>query len=155
MQAQMNANDGKNSDASESASQSASQGSYSGAPDPMYAEEDIDVDLTAMGADMVYATVYDMMCYPETYVGKVVRMRGLFSHSYDDVYDTHYYFVIVKDATACCAQGLEFVWGDPQDYPADGAEVLVTGVYEIYTERGVKYTHLVDSALTPVESAAA
>lgn len=30
-----------------------------------------------------------------------------------------YFFVIVRDATACCAQGIEFVWGDgSHDFPA-------------------------------------
>ena len=33
---------------------------YLGEPDP-----NVDVDLTVMGKDMVYATVYQMMCYPD------------------------------------------------------------------------------------------
>lgn len=112
----------------------------------------VDFDLTAMGSDMVYATVNDMMTYPGTYVGKVVRMTGPFYHSRDDVHGADYYYVIVQDATACCAQGLEFVWGDgthawPGDYPAENEEVVVTGVFETYTERTLDYIHLVDASL--------
>ncbi len=112
----------------------------------------VDFDLTAMGSDMVYATVYDMMAYPENYEGKVVRMSGPFYHSREEAYDNDYFFVIIRDATACCAQGLEFVWGDgtrawPADYPAEEDEVVVTGVFERYTERSVNYIHLVDANL--------
>ena len=37
---------------------------------------DIDYDLTVMGADMVYATVYQMMIDPNSYVGKSFKIRG-------------------------------------------------------------------------------
>lgn len=112
-----------------------------------YSDADVSVDLTKMGADMVYATVYDMMCYPDTYQGKVVRMDGTFYHTHEDAHDADYFFVVIKDATACCAQGLEFVWGDgshayPDDYPADDSQVVVTGVFEKYSEGPMNYVRL-------------
>lgn len=138
--------------------QSAGQNSGSAAaasafkPDTGPAYSKVDFDLTAMGSDMVYATVYDMMLSPDNYKGKVVRMAGPFYHNRDETNDADYYFVVVKDATACCAQGLEFVWGDgthawPADYPQENEEVVVTGVFELYTEGSVDYIHLVDSSL--------
>ena len=47
---------------------------------------------------------------------------------------------VVTDATACCAQGLEFVCRDdktyPDDYPELNAEITVTGAFEIYEKNG-------------------
>ena len=37
---------------------------------------EVDYDLTIMGPDMVYATVYQMMIDPMTYVGKSFKIRG-------------------------------------------------------------------------------
>lgn len=58
---------------------------------------------------------------------------------------------MIQDATACCSQGLEFVWGDgihvwPQEYPEDGHEVTATGVFEVYSEGVAKYIHLVNAS---------
>ena len=37
---------------------------------------EVDYDLTVMGADMVYATVYQMMIDPKSYIGKSFKIRG-------------------------------------------------------------------------------
>ena len=41
---------------------------------------------------------------------------------------------------ACCAQGLEFVWGDvshkyPDEYPAEDTEIEVQGTFKTYKEK--------------------
>ncbi len=91
------------------------------------------VDLTAMSATMVYAEVYNMVVSPEEYVGRTVIMEGAYQ-VYDYYGDgTYYHAVIIKDATACCSQGLEFTLGGdykyPEDFPADGTSIKVTGVF--------------------------
>ena len=53
----------------------------------------------------------------------------------------YYHYCIIQDATACCAQGMEFVWGDgshvyPDEYPAEDADVIVEGTFETYREEG-------------------
>lgn len=97
----------------------------------------VDIDLTRMSATMIYSEVYNMMMNPEEYAGKAVRIFGMYTH-YHSPDDKYYYACIVQDATACCAQGLEFVLSDayvyPDDYPVDGDEVVVTGVFETYQE---------------------
>ena len=45
--------------------------------------EGIDVDLTALSATAVYGEVYNMMYYPEKYVGKIIRMQGIYSDYFD------------------------------------------------------------------------
>ena len=112
----------------------------------------VDYDLTTMSSDMIYATVYQMMADPDSYIGKTIRMDGLYYASYYDMTETYYHYCIIQDATACCAQGIEFVWGDgshiyPDEYPQDNTEVVVQGVFEIYEEDGFKYCRLKDATM--------
>lgn len=102
-----------------------------------------------MGSTMVYSEVFNMMYAPEDYVGKTVKMEGSFA-VYEGV-DRNYYACLIADATACCAQGIEFVWsGDhtyPEDYPELGTTITVTGTFETYMEDGMEYCQLVDAEI--------
>lgn len=109
-----------------------------------------DVDLSVMDSDMIYATVYQMMSDPEQYVGKTFRIEGKFYVTYDEMTKNQYYYCVIKDATECCAQGLEFVWGDgshiyPDEYPTDGTEVIVDGTFELYMENDSRYCRLANA----------
>ena len=59
------------------------------------------------------------------------------------------YACIVQDATACCAQGLEFepesTLSYPDDYPEPGTEITVIGTFDSYREEtdGNTYIYLV------------
>lgn len=103
-----------------------------------YKSEGVDVDLTLMGSDLVYATVYQMMSKPEEYEGKTIRIEGKYYASYYPITDKYYNYCLIADAAACCSQGLEFELGGgavyPDGYPEDQSEVIVTGVFETYTE---------------------
>lgn len=109
-------------------------------------EEGIDVDLTVLSATMVYSEVYNMMVSPEAYMGKTVKMSGQYVPFYDDTTDKYYFACIIKDATACCAQGIEFELTDeyayPDDYPTEGNEICVVGVFDTYEEGETKYCTL-------------
>ena len=104
------------------------------------------VDLTTLSSTMVYAEVYNIMSYPDDYAGKTLKVGGTYQSEYYAPTKQYYHFIVIADAAACCAQGLEFAWtGDhayPKDYPKDGAPIEVTGVYERYEERGETYYHL-------------
>ena len=113
-------------------------------------EAAVDVDLSVMDSDMIYATVYQMMSDPEQYVGKTFRIEGKFYVTYDEMTKYQYYYCVIKDATECCAQGLEFVWGDgshiyPDEYPTDGTEVIVDGTFELYMENDSRYCRLANA----------
>lgn len=58
---------------------------------------------------------------------------------------------MIADATACCQQGLEFVpTGSckyPEDFPALGAEISVTGEFQTYMEGENMYCHLINATL--------
>ena len=113
----------------------------------------VDYDLTNMDSDMVYATVYQLMMDPASYEGKTFRITGQYYTSHDDKTGKNYEFCLIKDALACCAQGLEFVWGDgnhsADEYPAQKSEITVEGTFETYTEDGDSntYCHLVGCTL--------
>ena len=126
----------------------------SGAEDVREAEGTVDYDLTQMSSDMVYATVYQMMVAPEEYEGKTFRIDGNFYAAYYEATKKYYFYCIVQDATACCAQGIEFVWDDgshiyPDEYPEDNAEIVVEGTFETYKEEGDSslYCRLADATL--------
>ena len=93
------------------------------------AEGPVDLDLTKFSGTVVYSQVYDMMMEPETYLGQRVRVEGSLSY-YKDSAGNEYFAALIADATACCAQGIEFVWAgehaSPQDYPPLGTDVTVT-----------------------------
>lgn len=102
------------------------------------------VDLTVLSSTMVYSEVFSMMVMPESYVGKTVKMEGTFSVSQGD--GRNYYACVIADATACCAQGIEFVpdgeYRYPEDYPEPGSEIVVQGVFDTYEEEGNLYCQL-------------
>ena len=117
----------------------------------------VDVDLTVLSSTMVYSEVYNMLYNdPAHYFGKTVKAKGTFSLYQlvtDGVLqpDPVAYACIIADATACCAEGMEFVLeGDytyPDDYPELGAEITVIGEFQSYEENGMTGYHLVNARL--------
>ena len=104
----------------------------------------VDVDLTQLSSTMVYSEVYAMMTEPENYIGKTVKMHGNFATQ--EYNGQRLYACIVQDATACCAQGLEFepesTLSYPDDYPEPGAEITVTGTFDSYREEVDRNTYI-------------
>lgn len=118
-------------------------------------ETGVDYDLTTMSKSMVYATVYQLMIDPDSYRGKTFRIMGDYYASYYEATGKYYHYCVIQDATACCAQGLEFVCGDgsrvyPDEYPVENTSIVVQGVFETYTEDDnpqVQYCRLVDATM--------
>ena len=117
---------------------------------------DIEIDLTTMSANMVYTQVFCMVMEPDEYIGTTVKMAGTFVHFYDEEKDKHYFACIIQDATQCCAQGIEFEPGDeyvyPDDFPEDGSEICVTGVFDKYSEGDNNYLTLRNAVLLDLPS---
>lgn len=102
------------------------------------------VDLTSLSATMVFAEVAAMARTPEHYLDKTVRMQGELA-----VYPANpalgidaFYTVVIRDATACCQQGLEFVW-DGGTLPEPGTELRVIGTFAAYDCGGLPSYHVV------------
>lgn len=112
----------------------------------------IDYDLTTMGKDMVYATVYLMMTEPDDFEGKKFKMRGQYLSAYYEPKDAYYNYCFISDAAGCCSQGIEFATKKnlkyPDDFPKDETNIEVVGEFESYMEDGKLYCHLKDSQMT-------
>ena len=106
----------------------------------------IDLDLTKMSPTMIYSTIFDMLVMPEDYVEKNIKLKGWFATYTDPTNGEIYYAVVVPDATACCQQGIEFVWPGEHNYPADfpdtGSDITVTGCYKLIENDGITYNYL-------------
>ena len=107
------------------------------------------VDLTTLNKTMVYTRVSDMVMNPNEYEGKSVKMKGTYA-----VYEgkgRNYYACLISDATACCSQGIEFLpkkaLSYPDDYPPDGTEITVTGIFDIYYEGDDRFFQLKDASV--------
>ena len=124
---------------------------------PQASADGVEVDLTVLSSTMVYSEVYNMLYNdPAHYLGKTVKARGGFSIYQlvtDGVLqpDPVAYACIIADATACCAEGMEFVpEGDltyPEDYPELGTEITVIGEFQSYEENGMTWYHLVNARM--------
>ena len=112
----------------------------------------VDVDLTVLNGIMVYSEVNSMISFPDNYIGKTVKMQGQFTiyQATDEngafIPDKMFFACMIADATACCAQGLEFALAGkpayPDEYPELGAEITVVGTFEWYEEDGCRYYRL-------------
>ena len=115
--------------------------------------ENIDVDLTTMNATMVYSEVNNMLSSPSSYIGKIVKMEGPFIPFDSTNPDYCYPAIVIRDATACCASGIEFLlYGVPRcskaggnGYPLYNEEATIVGRFETYLEGTDMYVHLVDA----------
>ncbi|MBQ8133511.1 MAG: hypothetical protein IJ192_03750 [Clostridia bacterium] len=111
----------------------------------------IDVDLTTLSSTMVYSEVYNIIYNPDDYRGKRIKMTGLFNSYYYDTTDKYYFACVIPDATACCAQGIEFKLDDnysyPDDYPAEGTEITIIGTFSTYKEGSFEYCILKNASL--------
>ena len=114
-------------------------------------DSDVDIDLTKLSKTMVYSEVYNIMLKPEDYVGKTMRMGGEYYIFTDEVTGNRYFYCVIQDATACCAQGIEFILTDdykyPDDYPEEGTYLTVSGRFDTYMEGEYLYCTLRDAVL--------
>lgn len=126
------------------------------------ADPNVDIDISVMNSDMVYATVYQLMADAESYFGKKIKVEGIYNAAYDEEMKQYYHYVVITDATACCQQGLEFQLDDgsrvyPDDYPELGSEIMIIGTFEEYKdhpEDEYSYVRLGNASLEVVDSTA-
>lgn len=118
-------------------------------------EVPIDIDFTRMNKTIQTSAAYRLMANPSQYVGKTIRMSGMFLTRVDKKDGKRYYGCEFMDpGCSCCAPGvMEFVpkekykW--PTDFPDEESLVKVTGRLEMYEisvgQRTYTVPHLVDA----------
>ena len=84
-----------------------------------------------MGANLVYAQVFNMMLQPEDYADKIFRLKGNFACYKTDKGDV--FAVVIADALACCQQGIEFKDNFTENKPLQNQMIEVTGKYTVET----------------------
>jgi hypothetical protein len=98
------------------------------------------LDLTKMSSTMQFAQMNQINENQEKYLGKTIKAAGFYYPAYYEQMDTYVHFVVVGDAASCCLQALEFKWlGNhryPSDYPEQGADLEILGVFKTYQEMG-------------------
>lgn len=113
--------------------------------------EQVDLDLTQMNANMIYAEVFNMLIEPENYENKNIKISGYFNIFTNENTNEKYYAIIIPDALECCQQGLEIVWlgeHSPEEYPAQGEKITIVGRYTIRElENGITYNYLAVSKI--------
>jgi hypothetical protein len=99
-----------------------------------------DIDISRMSGTMVYGQVYQMVMYPSKYLGKHIKMKGIFSSYYDEELERRFYGCVIADALACCSQGLAFELAKPrkypEQYPAEGDAIIVEGDFDYEKDEG-------------------
>ena len=110
----------------------------------------VDIDLTKLSSTMIYSEVNNMVTTPENYVGKTVRMNGMFVVLKGT--ERNYFACIIADATACCSKGIEFMLNNdylsyPDEYPKANTNITVSGVFDVYSEDDNKYIQLINAVI--------
>jgi hypothetical protein len=122
------------------------------------APEKIDLEIREK---MFIAQTNDVYLNPEDYLGKTIRLEGLFKLEQYVGEDKHYCFVL-RYGPGCCGNdgsaGFEVSWGRPwasagpgPSYPAVDAWVEAVGSLETYEEDGYPYIYLNLYSLTEKE----
>ncbi|MCL1794783.1 MAG: hypothetical protein FWG34_13050 [Oscillospiraceae bacterium] len=100
------------------------------------------VDLTEISDTMVIAQVYDMIQYPDDYMGKTIKIGGLYYTEYNENTEKRKHYLIYDG----CCQTMEFIWNGehdyPKDYPEDYKYIEVSGVFGVYEESGWIHCYL-------------
>ena len=114
-----------------------------GAETPASEATAAEIDLTGMSSTMVYSYVYNMITTPDDFLGQRFRIRGTYDEQYWEQTKQTYHYIVIADASSCCAQGLEFVLTDPDAaYPLLGDEFEISGVFGTYEEEGSLYIQI-------------
>ncbi len=123
---------------------------FSGATEaPVPESSTAEIDLTSMSATMVYSYVFNLFNTPDAFIGQRFKMQGIYDEWRWEQADQTYHYIIVADATACCAQGLEFVLTDESAaYPQPGDEIEIIGVFGTYEENGNLYVRITSDQIT-------
>lgn len=99
-----------------------------------------DIDLSRMSGTMIYGQVNQMVMYPQKYIRKHIKMKGIFSSYYDEELERRFYGCVIQDALACCSQGLAFELAKPREfpkeYPAEGDIIIVEGDFDYEKDEG-------------------
>jgi uncharacterized membrane protein YcgQ (UPF0703/DUF1980 family) len=104
---------------------------------------------------MFIAQTNDVYLNPDDYLGKTIKLEGLFkSENYTQGGKT--YCFVIRYGPGCCgydgSAGFEVAWeGSGRSYPKQDAWVEAVGVLKQYKENGIPYLYLSLSSLNTLD----
>ena len=105
--------------------------------------ENGEIDLTQMSSTMVYSYVFNLMYDPTPFIGKRFRIQGIYDENYWAESDMTYHCILIPDAAACCAQGIEFTLTDENaSYPQPADDIEISGILTTYMEDDAPYIEI-------------
>jgi len=107
---------------------------------------DADVDLTVLSATVLSAEMMNIFVNSDDYLGKTIKVSGTYWYvNYPPTGENHHYVITVQ-GDECCQEGIEFVLsGDhvfPDDYPAMGTPIEISGVFSRDNSEGIRILYL-------------
>ena len=106
----------------------------------------VDVDLTALSSTMLSAEIANIIANSRDYLGKVIRINGMYSNIHISATDMVYHFIITVEGDDCCQEGLEFTvpgrYVFPDDFPKQRTRIEVDGVFSVIEEQGQRFFYL-------------
>lgn len=115
------------------------------------AEKTIDIDITSLSGEMVHSEIENILSSPDDYVGKTIKLSGLFissasQYSTGKPTDQVYYACMVIDQDDCCQRFVEFVPDASVKFlPKVGDSITIIGELQLYYNGQSKYCHLVNA----------
>lgn len=106
---------------------------------------EVDEDISVLPATLAYAQVARMMYDVESYVGKTVKMKGIYFYEVLEAHDIERNQIMVLDETSCCQGFFEMILEDGVDYPENGEWIMVIGEYQARSNGKYSYPVLVVS----------
>jgi zinc transport system permease protein len=119
------------------------------------ADRNLDSPVIEIKEKMFIAQTNDVYLNAEDYLGKTIKLQGLFVKEKYAGIDTEYCFVI-RYGPGCCGTdgnaGFEIAWDQPPEaYPSEDDWVEAVGVLDYYEEEGYPYLYLALSSLTVLD----
>ena len=106
----------------------------------------IDIDLTVLSATVLSAEVMNILVNAEDYLGKTIRVSGLYYYIHYEPADKYFHLVITKDGDSCCLEGIEFrLNGDPafpDAFPPMRTQIEIDGVFSVHEEFDAEFYYL-------------
>lgn len=106
-----------------------------------------DIDLSKLNGMMAYSGLFNVMCNPSAYEGKIIKLKGYCETVHDETTGKDYYGVILMDGSMCCSVGVDFVLKPSYKYPKSGAVITVMGRFEQYKDGEDTFCRLSDAEL--------
>ena len=119
---------------------------------------DVDMDLTALGENMMRAEVVNIMTNPDEYLDKTIKVSGSYYRVFEQVTGRIQNIVAVFEVDSCCPpEGLEIIVGDfidpySFDFPLEGTKIEVIGVFSTYEMQGFDFYYLAVDDVTILAS---